>query len=71
MQKIDFLINRKDCDYSLIKLKKLTIIKVEICKKYVYITNNMYISYVDKYLDILIFGFLWIWISETAAIKSV
>lgn len=57
MQKIDSLINRKGCDYSVIKLKKLTIIEVAICKKYIYIINNMYISYVDKYLDILIFGF--------------
>lgn len=57
MQKIDSLINRKGCDYGLIKPKKLTIIKIMICKKYVYIINNMYISYVDKYLDILIFGF--------------
>lgn len=64
MQKIDSLINRKGCGYSLIKLKKLTIIKVAICKKYVYIINNMYISYVDRHSDILTFGFPRIWTSE-------
>lgn len=64
MQKIDFLINRKDCDYSLIKLKKLTIIKVAICKKYVYIINNMYMLCINRHSDILTFGFPRIWTSE-------
>lgn len=64
MQKIDFLINRKDCDYSLIKLKKLTIIEVAICKKYVYIINNMYMLCINRHSDILTFGFPRIWTSE-------
>lgn len=67
MQKIDSLINRKDCDYSLIKLKKLkklTIIEVAICKKYVYIINNMYMLCINRHSDILTFGFPRIWTSE-------
>lgn len=64
MQKIDFLINRKGCDYSLIKLKKLTIIEVVICKKYVYIINNMYMLCINRHSDILTFGFPRIWTSE-------
>lgn len=64
MQKIDSLINRKGCDYGLIKLKEIAIIKIAICKKYVYIINNMYMLCINRHSDILTFGFPRIWTSE-------